>query len=281
MSVLPESFRNQVMKADVMAVLHKLPADCIDMIWGDPDYGVGINYGGKTYTQKWDEYIAWYIELAKECMRVLKPTGNLFMMNYPKQNAHLRVRYLDAAAYGVFDYVWVYPTNVGHTPRRFTTAHRSILHAVKSKNNHFYKEQVAQPYRNPNDKRIQKQIANGSPGRMPYSWLQYNLVKNVSLEKTIHACQIPQELSELFIKSCTKHNDSVFVLFGGSGSEVAKAKELERVYLTCETHPKYCKIIRTRLQDNVIKKEHRMATLMRSRRNQNATRINKQRRFDI
>jgi len=28
-------------------------------------------------------------------MRVLKPTGNLFMMNYPKQNAYLRVKNLD------------------------------------------------------------------------------------------------------------------------------------------------------------------------------------------
>ncbi|MDR3275108.1 MAG: hypothetical protein LBS81_03890 [Endomicrobium sp.] len=49
-------------------------------------------------------------------MRVLKPEGNLFMMNYPKQNAYLRVRYLDGDAYGVFDYVWVY-TNVGHSYR--------------------------------------------------------------------------------------------------------------------------------------------------------------------
>ena len=48
-----------------------------------------------------------------------------------------------------YDYVWVYNTNVGHTNRRFTTAHRSILHATKSRNNRFYKEQVAQPYQNP------------------------------------------------------------------------------------------------------------------------------------
>ena len=90
------------------------------MIYGDPDYGVGINYAGKKYTQRWNEYIDWYVELATECMRVLRKDGNLFFINYPRQNSYLRVRCLDELAYEVFDYVWVYPTNVGHTPRRFT-----------------------------------------------------------------------------------------------------------------------------------------------------------------
>ena len=146
-----------------------MPGSSVDMIYGDPDYNVGINYAGKSYTKKWDEYIDWYIELAKESLRVLKPTGNLFFINYPKQNAYLRVKYMDGAAADVFDYVWVYNTNVGHSPRKFTNAHRSILHATKSKKNNFYKEQVAQPYQNPTDKRIQKRMAQGHKGRMPYS----------------------------------------------------------------------------------------------------------------
>ena len=258
MTGLPKKFRNQVMQGDVMETLRALPDNCLDMVWGDPDYGVGINYNGRKYATKWEEYIDWYITLTREAMRVLKPTGNLFMMNYPKQNAHLRVRYLDDAAHDVFDYVWVYPTNVGHSKRRFTTAHRSILHATKTANNHFYKEQVAQPYLNPDDKRIRAHMANGSPGRMPYSWLHYNLVKNVSREKTFHACQIPQALSALMMKSCTKAGDSVFVLFGGSGSEVALAKALGRIYLTCEIQPDYCDIIRARLANGDIAEQHRL-----------------------
>ena len=268
MNALPPNFRNKVLQQDVMKTLHSLPSDCLDMIWGDPDYGVGINYNGRKYISKWREYIDWYIKLTKECLRVLKPTGNLFMMNYPKQNAHLRAFYLDEAAYDVFDYVWIYPTNVGHSPRRLTTAHRSILHATKSKNNHFYKDQIAEPYRNPTDRRIMGRLAEGSTGRMPYSWLQYNLVKNVSSQKTFHACQIPQKLSEMFIKSCTREGDSVFVLFGGSGSEVAKTKELKRVYLTCEIHPAYCDIIHARLHSNTIKTEHKMTTIMQAKRHE-------------
>ncbi len=32
-----------------------------------------------------DEYIDWYIDLTRESLRVLKDTGNMFLVNYPKQ----------------------------------------------------------------------------------------------------------------------------------------------------------------------------------------------------
>lgn len=245
-----ENYRNNVFNKDVITVLKELPDNSIDMVYGDPDYNVGINYSGKNYTQKWDKYIEWYIELAKESMRVLKPTGNLFLINYPKQNAHLTVKYLDKNAYDVFDYVWVYNTNVGHSPRKFTNAHRSILHATKTKKNNFYKEQVVQPYKNPTDKRIKQRIAQGYKGRMPYSWLNYNLVKNVSKDKTFHSCQIPLSLIELLIKASTKQNDDIFIHFGGSGSEIVLCKNLKRNFISCEIHTDYYEMIQDRLKNN-------------------------------
>lgn len=244
---LPVSYRNKIFNRDVLDVLSELPDNSIDMIYGDPDYNVGINYSGRKYTQKWNDYIEWYIELTHQSMRVLKDTGNLFMMNYPKQNSHMRVKYLDEHAYDVFEYVWVYNTNVGHSPRRFTTAHRTILHATKSKNNKWYKNQVAEPYQNPNDKRIQKRIAEGHVGRMPYSWWYHDLVKNVSKEKTIHACQIPIPLVERLVKTSTTEGDDVFVLFGGSGNELVALKDMKRNFISCELRTDYFDFITQRL----------------------------------
>ena len=131
---------NKVYHDDIFNVLKQLPDNSVDMIYSDPDYNVGIRYNGASYTRKFDEYIDWYIELAKESLRVLKPTGNMFFINYPKQNAHLRVKFLDNNCHDVFDYVWVYNSNVGHSPRKFTTAHRSILHCTKSNKNNWYKQ---------------------------------------------------------------------------------------------------------------------------------------------
>ena len=243
-----------------MKILKTIPDNSLDMVYGDPDYNVGINYAGKKYTQKWNDYIDWYIELTKECMRVLKPTGSLFMMNYPKQNAHLRAKYLDDNAYDVQDYVWIYNTMVGHSPRRFTTAHRSILHATKTKNNNFYKEQVAIPYLNLNDKRIKRRIASGHLGKNPFSWFYFDLVKNVSKDKTFHPCQIPLGLVEMLIKSCTKENDDVFILFGGSGNELLLCRDLKRNFISCELSPEFYNMILDRLNSEKrhIKSEYRL-----------------------
>lgn len=253
-----ESYLNKVFLKDIMKLLKELPDKSVDMVYGDPDYNVGIKYGDKTYTKTFDEYIEWYIELAKESLRVLKDTGNMFLINYPKQNSYLRVKYLDKVCYEVSDYVWVYNTNVGHSPKRFTTAHRSILHCRKTKNNNFYKDNVAVPYQNPTDKRILGNIANGSKGRMPYSWFYYNLVKNVSKEKTFHSCQIPQKLSEMLIRSCTMEGDIVLILFGGSGSEIEVCKISKRQYISAEIDEKYHKMIFDRLSKGRIGERYKL-----------------------
>ena len=247
-----KKYLNKVILGDVLELLPKIRDKSVDMVFGDPDYNVGVLYGDKKYTKRFDDYIEWYIEIAKESFRILKDDGNMFFINYPKQNAHLRVNYLDNVCSDVFDYSWIYNTNVGHSKKKFTTAHRSVLHCIKSKKNKFYKDQVAQPYKNPNDKRIMKLIAQGSKGRMPYDWFEFNLVKNVSKEKTIHVCQIPQKLSEMLIKSCTKENDIVFVLFGGSGAELEVCKKITRQYISAEIDEIYYDIIRERLKQSYL-----------------------------
>jgi DNA modification methylase len=262
-----DDFKNTVFLKDIFDLLKELPDKSVDMVFGDPDYNVGVKYGDRSYTKTFDEYIEWYINLAKESLRVLKDTGNMFLINYPKQNAYLRVKYLDKACFEVSDYVWLYNTNVGHTPKRLTTAHRSILHCRKTKNSIFYKNNVAVPYQNPTDRRIKMNMANGSKGRMPYDWLYFNLVKNVSKEKTFHACQIPQQLSELLIKSCTMPQDIVLVLFGGSGSEIEVCKILNRQYISAEIDEKYHKMILDRLNKGHIEEKYKLRSSRYERKN--------------
>ena len=102
---------------------------------------------------------------------------------------------------------------------------------------------------------------------MPYSWVNFNLVKNVSRQKTTHPCQIPEGLSELLLKSCTQPGDSAFILFGGSGSEVVQAKNLGLTYLTCEIQPHYCEIIESRLRNGgEIEEEYRHPAQLKYRK---------------
>ncbi len=257
---LPKKYINKVHHCDVMALMKKLPDNSVDMIYGDPDYNVNIVYDGRNYTTKFEEYLEWYVRLTDECLRVLRPDGNIMMMNYSQPNAHLRVRCLEApgsVAQMVEEYVWVYPYNFGMSKRKFTRAHRSILHVTKSKKNRFYRNNVAEPYKNPKDKRVLKLKAEGSKGRMPYSWFENNLVKNVSKEKTIHAAQIPKAVSKKLIYACTEPGDTVLVLFGGSGSECEVCVEGKRSFITAELQKNYVDLIRARLREGNIPNHYR------------------------
>ena len=75
----------------------------------------------------------------------------------------------------------------------------------------------------------------------------------------------------MLIKASTQKNDDCFILFGGSGSEIVLCQNLQRNFLSCETHPKYYKMILDRLQnEGKIKKEYRL-DFIRQKEKQSAT----------
>lgn len=87
--------------------------------------------------------------------------------------------------------------------------------------------QVTQPYKNPNDKRIQKLMADGREGSRLYDWWEINQVKNVSKEKTTHPCQMPLEVMNRIIGILPK---DIIVIdpFMGSGTTGAAVCEMNK-----------------------------------------------------
>lgn len=249
-----KKFLNKIHNMDIYELLRLLPDNSIDCIYSDIDYNKGIVYDGKSYTKGFDHYISDYIHLASESVRVLKNTGSAFFINYPRNNAFLWTKYLDAACGDVQEYIWSYRANIGHSPNRFTTAHRSILHARKTKSSVFYKENVAEPYINQSDKRIRKLMKSGSKGRSPYSWFYADLVKNVTKDKDMinHPCVIPDKISALLIQSVTMPGDIVLILFAGSGSEIDVCRKLDRSWISADLSRNYCERIQKRLDNQIL-----------------------------
>jgi site-specific DNA-methyltransferase (adenine-specific) len=83
-------------------------------------------------------------------------------------------------------------------------------------------------------------------------------VKNVSHEKTIHTCQIPQRLSEMLISSCTMPGDNVLILFGGSGAEVDVCMRLERNFIAAELDSDYYQMIVDRISSGQIDSKYKL-----------------------
>lgn len=132
---------------------------------------------------------------------------------------------------------WVYNSNTGKQ-------HRDIaFFEVKPNFN-----QVKQPYKNPNDKRIKERIARGCIGAKLYDWWEINQVKNVSKEKTAHPCQMPLEVMTRIIGILPK--DSIIIdPFMGSGTTGVACKQLNVDFIGIEIDKEYYEIAKRRIEE--------------------------------
>lgn len=237
---------------DCLEVMKKIPSESIDLVVTDPPFNIGKDYGGVYEDNKnFSEYIEWCKKWLLECMRILKPNGSLYLFNYPENNAYLLPFLQEHMVFRRW-MTWHYPTNTGHSKTNYTRTQHSILFFTKTKNYKFNRDAVAEPYKNPTDKRIMERLKNGSKGRAPYDVFQFNLVKNVSKDKTLHPCQIPVPLIKIFIKASSNEGDWVLDPFGGSFSTCVAAKELGRNSIGIEINPRYAEIGKARLEKTKI-----------------------------
>ncbi len=239
---------HKIICGDCAKEFKKIKDNSVDLIITDPPFNIGKKYG-RHYkdNMKKGEYIEWCKQWLRECIRVLKEGGALYLFNYPENNAYI-MPFLDQHLTFKRWMTWHYPVNTGMSPTNFTRSQHSILFYTKGKNPKvFNKKDIAEPYRNPTDKRIRELIKNGSNGKTPYDVFHFNIVKNVSKDKTEHPCQIPVPLIEIFVKASSNKGDTILDPFGGSFSTAAASKKLGRNSISIELNPEFCKIGKERL----------------------------------
>ena len=109
-------------------------------------------------------------------------------------------------------------------------------------------KRVLQPYKNPNDKRIQRLIANGSLGTPIYDWWNINIVKNVSKEKTKHPCQMPLSVMQNVI-GVLPEDYIIIDPFMGSGTTGVACRQLNRQFIGIELDKEYFDIAYQRISE--------------------------------
>ncbi|MBI2507849.1 site-specific DNA-methyltransferase [Candidatus Woesearchaeota archaeon] len=238
---------HKIICGDCVNELRKFKEGSVDLIVTDPPFNIGKDYGGYKDRKKKGEYLDWCKKWLGECIRVLKDGGALYLFNYPENNAYL-VPFLDENLNFKRWMTWHYPVNTGMSPTNFTRSQHSILFYVKGKKPRiFNKKEIAEPYRNPTDKRILERIKNGSNGKTPYDVFHFNIVKNVNKNKTPHPCQLPDQLVEIFVKASSREGDLILDPFGGSFTVSATSKRLGRNSISIEINPEFCRIGKERL----------------------------------
>ena len=202
-------------------ILYKIPNDAI--IVTDPPFNIGYHYSKYKDNLETKEYYDMLTTILKD-----RP---VVVIHYPEQLHEISI----ALGYPPKKVVsWVYNSNTAKQ-------HRDVA---------FYNikpdfRKVGQDYKNPNDKRIAKRIADGKRARL-YDWWNINQVKNISLDKTDHPCQMPIEVMTNII-GILPDNSIICDPFMGSGTTGVACKNLNRSFIGIEMDEKYFEIAKKRI----------------------------------
>lgn len=205
-----------IYQCDFRDVIGELSKDLL--VVTDPPYNINFKYDEYKDNLSEDKYI--------DMINALTKFNRVIICQYPVQTMQYVV-----PALGVPDAVvaWCYNSNI---PNRFR-----LISFYGCKPDY---SREKQKYKNPTDKRVSKLIENGSDGTNLYEWWNdIQLVKNVSKEKTIHPCPVPERLQRRIINLVYRPNDIVFDPFAGCFTTLKMAKDLGLASIGCELSTEY------------------------------------------
>lgn len=196
------------------------------VIVSDPPFNIGYHYKGYKDNMKEESYY----QMLKEVFTMYDLP--FVCIHYPEQLYKLAI-YIYIYPQRVVS--WVYNSNTGKQ-------HRDIAF-FKIKPNF---NQVKQPYKNLNDKRIKERMSRGIVGGRLYDWWEINQVKNVSKKELNHPCVMPLEVMKRIIGILPK-DILVYDPFCGVATTGLACKELGIDFVGTEIEKEYCDIANRRL----------------------------------
>ena len=216
-----------------------LKGDCLELlkdvegvgcwVW-DPPYNINFNYG-YGFKDEIESYPDWIEKVSSAMFDSSCDDSNLFFIHYAEDCARL-LNQIESCGWVLNQWMtWVYPSNFGHSKKKFTRGSRAILWFTKGEP--YFEHRELRPYKNQNDKRIKKLMESGRKGVAHYDWLEINLVKNVSQEKR-YVNQIPEALIQILISNVMFDDMKVGDPTCGSGSTCRVAKKLGLDYWGCD-----------------------------------------------
>jgi site-specific DNA-methyltransferase (adenine-specific) len=265
-STEPIVLRQDVMLGDTIAILPTLASDSAQIIIADPPYNIGKDFGNDSDKQPIDEYLIWCEKWIKECLRVLKPNGTMFIYGFSEILALI----LSKVPYNINRrwIIWHYTNKNVPSLNFWQRSHESIIVLWKS-DKVFHRDDIREAYtegflngaagkeRKATKGRFSKGDKTTTYTAHANGALPRDVIKVAALaggagmnERVNHPTQKPLSLCDKLIRSCKQSATDGYVLvpFAGSGSECLAAKNLNLPFIGIELNPEYVKLINQRLE---------------------------------
>jgi site-specific DNA-methyltransferase (adenine-specific) len=273
---------DEIICNDSVKEMRKLPNNSCDIIIIDPPYNIGKDFGNNIDKRELSDYVSWCKSWIDESVRVLKPTGTMFIYGFSEILAYLSVeiplqkRWL----------IWHYTNKNVASLHFWQRSHESIICAWKEKPL-FNRDEVREPYTEGFLNGAAGKIRKGTIGRysskggketiynahiggalprdvikipalaggagMNERWFicktcndifaPRELKKHLNHQIEKHPTQKPLALCRKLIQSAMPIKDGiVLVPFVGTGAECVAAKELGQHYIGFEINPDYVRM---------------------------------------
>ncbi len=263
--------RVELYEADAQAL--PLEDESVDLIVTSPPYADQRKrlYGGVPP----DEYVDWFLQIADEIRRILKPAGT-FILNIKervvKGERHTYVLELILAMrkrgwLWTEEFIWhkknCYP---GKWPNRFRDAWERLLQFNKQRRFKMNQEAVMVPVGDwaktrlrslsETDLRRDESRVGSGFGKRVANWLEREMVYPTNVLHLAtecanrgHPAAFPLSLPEWFIKLFTDPEDVVLDPFAGVGTTMQAALALDRHAWGIEWNPEYAELAKSRLRE--------------------------------
>jgi len=259
-----KTIESKIIHDDAIVVLPKLEDNSAQIIIADPPYNIGKDFGNNSDKQPMDEYLIWCEKWIKECIRILKPNGTMFIYGFSEILALI----LSKVPHDINRrwIIWHYTNKNVPSLNFWQRSHESIIVLWKT-DKVFHRDDIREAYT--------EGFLNGAAGKERTSTkgrfskgdkkttykahengaLPRDVIKIPALaggagmkERVNHPTQKPLALCDKLIKSCKQTDGYVLVPFAGSGSECVAAKQNKLPYIGIEINEEYIKIINERLE---------------------------------
>ena len=227
-------------EADCMEVLPALAAGSIDSVFADPPFNLKKQYGERsTDSQPSTAYLDWCKRWLRECVRLLKPGGALFLYNLPKWNIPLGT-FLSDSGLDFRHWIAVEQKNGLPIAGRLYPAHYSLLYYSKGKPSRF--KRIRTPIETCRhcggeirDYGGHRDAMNPKGVNLKDVWTDIPPVRHRKFKSEKRpANALSTKLLERVIEISTNPGDMVLDPFGGSGTTYAVCEQRHRRWIGIE-----------------------------------------------
>ena len=243
-----EKGEHVIISGDVIEALSSnIPDSSIDLIFVDPPYNIGKNFGGRN--DKWEseeEYIQWCYKWINLCLRKLKDTGSFYLMSATQNMPYLDI-YLRDKVHILSRIVWYYDSSGVQARKYYGSLYEPILFCVKDKKNYtFNADDILVEAKTGAKRRLidyRKPVPTlYNTKKVPGNVWEFPRVRYRMDEYENHPTQKPVALLERIIRASSNPGDIILDPFSGTFTTSFVAKKLNRKSIGIEIEEEYVKI---------------------------------------